>query len=327
MRNTLRLAALSTLVTSMVLPAALPANAESCSWQLKELASPAFKYVTDAAEGGWIVGSTDPSQSVVRQIRWRPDGTFEALGKGRLYRVNSSGVAISSEGTIVYADRSVKKPALPDWLGDMQLTAINNNGDVVGFGHTKNGQTDAARWSAADPGTAQRIPMPAGYSYLVPLDIDDQGNILFQAQAAGGAGFVSLVRQANGQVRQVVDPNGGGTINPHRIGGGKIVGTSSADGNVTWRTTQWNLDGAFLFAVDNSTEAGNVYINSSRQMTNRVKLNGKYQIGVYGDFTQTILGGEFDGAVPTAITDDGVITAQIYSGGGMRAATYKWTCK
>jgi hypothetical protein len=327
MRNSARLLALAALFTTAVLPA-VPAAADevACTWQATELPNNdpgSTNYVFDAAEGGWFAGSTDPSKDT-HQVRWRNDGSMETLDPGQLRGINSAGVAISSR-TAVYPNGTVRNlPAPPSIASGLYAVAITNTGDIIGYGWTSGGIAQSLLWPAGENNTVKVIEPPAGYDHLAAIDLDEQGWALFQARPTNGDTYDFLLRSPDGTFKDLDKP-APGDAQPFHLRGGKIVGVSQKGGNEPWATTEWDRDGKLLARYEGQN-GWSAFVDSNGRIADSRYVGGKYQIGVWENGVLTVLGSEFESASPYAITDDGVIAAQVYSDGKSRPVAYRHIC-
>lgn len=280
----------------------------------------------DAADGGWFVGTANPFGPSPSQLRWH-DGTVERTGNGVANAVNSHGTAVSGI-TVTKSDGSVRTLPVPSDLISAFATGINDHGDVIGHADD-HGRSAALLWEAH--GDRQVIQPPAGYDWLSGISVDNHGRTLVKAAHTPNAGNGDyFIRSRYGTYTMVDTPAPGAAIDGLRLRNGLIVGRSSLTSGDNWAPTVWNLSGKVVqrFTGDsaNRMPTDPVSVDSRGRVVAPWLVDGKARISLWDHGTQTILGTEFDGTVPVAITNDGVIAAQAFTGSTVHAVEYRHTC-
>ncbi|MEV6910382.1 hypothetical protein [Amycolatopsis sp. NPDC051071] len=303
------------------------AAADGCTWVRGTLPLPAGSTtgsVSGAANGGWFVGGGSTTDG----IRWH-NGVAENLGTAGgkqtdLNDVNSSGVAVGTtyansfpDGGVVYRNGRYETLPVPPGLRMGRAKAINDTGDIVGMASGIGDSFDLMLWPASAPGTVQRInPDPAVYSYVSPVDIDEQGRILIRAE---GSELAYFVREAGGSLTKLALKTD--YVNAFR--GGRISGEISENGKFV--TVDWDTTGRIVRRLD--VRARETAVDAGTLTTGTYRTADKqYAAGVWDGSTLTgtlLTDPDGDFAKPV-ITDDGVIAVSYYYTGVI--ATFTRTC-
>ncbi|UMP01465.1 hypothetical protein [Amycolatopsis sp. EV170708-02-1] len=298
-----------------------------CTWTPGTLPLPAGSttgQVSGAANGGWFVGSGSTTDGV----RWH-HGTAEILGQafGRqtiLRDINDSGVSVGTtivdsfeNGAVVHRNGRYEQLPVPQGYRAGRAKAINDAGDIVGMASRFADTFDLMLWPASTPGVVRVInPDPAVYSYVSPVDIDEQGRILIRAE---GQRLAYFVREAGGSLTELslktdrVDAFRGGRISGEIYENGKFV------------TVEWDTAGRIVRRLDVRARESVVDSGTLTSGTYRT-ADKRYAVGVWenGALTHTLLT-DTDGAFGRPVlTDDGVVTVSYYYTGVI--ATFTRSC-
>ncbi|HEX6343494.1 hypothetical protein [Umezawaea sp.] len=313
----LAVAGLTTAVTGT-------AAAAGCTWTRGALPLPAGStrgYVTGAANGGWFVGSGSTTDAV----RWH-GGQVENLGQAlgrqtQLTDVNSSGVAVGytyvetfRDGAFVHRGGRFERLPTPSGYRTSWGKAINDAGDVVGMASGIGDTFDLVLWPAATPGTPVVVnPDPALYSYVSPIDVDEQGRILLFAEGAETAHFV---RHPDGALTRLAVR----TTYVDAFRNGRVSGELYE--NRAYTTVEWDLDGQVVRrlgvrATETVVDSGTLTVGTYRTADKGYAL-GVWDGGVLADTLVANQDGTFGRPV---ITDDGVVAVHDDSAGTITTFT------
>lgn len=314
-----------------LLPAApVPAQAADCAWTMTVLPVPAGysdAHVTAAAAGGWSVGYMNGPSGTVN-ARWHGD-QVEDLGRAfdkqtDLRDVNSAGVTVGQTyvngdiaDAVVYRDGQYEYLPRPPGARRVRAIGINDTGDIVGAATTFIDDVQTLLWPAASPGTVQLInPDAAHYDYAAPIDIDEQGRILIQASHFGS--YEGFVRQTDGTFSKIQ----GLSLVLEGFRNGRAVGNDYVARKLVGM--EWDAQGRVVHQLaqrtsglrpDSGTGIAGIYRSGTEQHL------GVWQNGV---LTDTLPGTPTEElSNPAALTDDGVITANLTPEG---AVTYHRAC-
>ncbi|WP_410658859.1 hypothetical protein [Amycolatopsis sp. lyj-112] len=318
---TLALAGVSTVFTGSA------SAATGCTWTRGTLPLPAGSTtgsVSGAANGGWFVGGGSTTDGV----RWH-GGVAENLGTAfgkqtDLNDINSSGVAVGStianssyDGAVVYRGGQYEKLPVPQGLRMARAKAVNDAGDIVGMASGIGDAFDLLLWPASAPGTVQVInPDPAVYSYVSPVDIDEQGRILIRAQ---GSELAYFLREADGSLTKLALKTD--YVNAFR--GGRISGEISEAGK--WVSVEWDTTGQIVRRLD--VRARETVVDSGTLTSGTYRTADKqYAVGVWDGsaLTQTLLTDPDGDFAKPVLTDDGVIAVSYFYTGVI--ATFTRSC-
>lgn len=242
---------LATVAIAVAALAAGPAQAARLGWRPTVLPLPAG---ADAAGHGYLTGSNGRGEYTgsfivggkLQVVSWRggkpvlrgvPDGFEWAMAEDENGAGTVVGTAIDYDGSSV---RSFVLDAAgfhlretPAGYREAQTTAINARGDVVGQVFDEDPARNGAIVWPAD-GSAPVI-IPATHQYEIPLDIDDDGTVLFSS-------FESGLLWKDGVYRELTAP-GFQYTSGSAIRNGVVVGSAS-DGTVAGsRAMRWNSAG------------------------------------------------------------------------------------
>ncbi|SEB33750.1 hypothetical protein SAMN04489727_0831 [Amycolatopsis tolypomycina] len=242
---------LATVAIAVAALAAVPAQAAQLSWQPAVLPLPAG---ADPAGHGFLKASNGRGEYTgsfivdgkLQVVSWRggkpvlrgvPDGFEWAMAEDE----NGAGTVV---GTAIDYDTGAFRSFVLDATGfhlretpagyrEAQTTAVNARGDVLGqvFGEdpARNG---AIVWPA-DGGAP--VIIPATHQYEIPLNIDDDGTVLFSSYESG-------LLWKDGSYRELTAP-GFRYTSGSAIRNGVVVGSAS-DGTVAGsRAMRWNSAG------------------------------------------------------------------------------------
>ncbi|MFD5245915.1 hypothetical protein ACFWIW_15280 [Amycolatopsis sp. NPDC058340] len=308
MRTTKILLAVTLVFTGL---SAGTASADTgCTWTPGTLPLPAGSttgHVSGAANGGWFVGSGSTTDGV----RWH-DGTAEILGQAfghqtMLRDINDSGESVGTtivdsfeNGAVVHRNGRYEQLPLPQGYRAGRAKAINDAGDIVGMASRFADTFDLMLWPASAPGSVQVInPDPAVYSYVSPVDIDEQGRILIRAE---GQRLAYFVRETGGSLTEL-------SLKTDRVDafrGGRISGAIYENGKFV--TVEWDTAGQIVRRLDVRAQESVVDSGTLTSGTYRT-ADKQYAVGVWenGALTHTLLT-DPDGAFGRPVlTDDGVV--------------------
>ncbi|WP_242545890.1 hypothetical protein [Amycolatopsis sp. MtRt-6] len=243
---------LATVAIAVAALAAGPAQAAQLSWRPTLLPLPAG---ADPAGRGYLTASNGRGEYTgsfivggkLQVVSWRggkpvlrgvPDGYEWAMAEDE----NGAGTVV---GTAIDYDASPGgRPFVLDAAGfhlretpagyrEAQTRAVNARGDVLGqVFHEDPARNGAVVWPA--DGSAPVI-IPATHEYEIPMDIDDDGTVLFSAYGSG-------LLWKDGVYRKLTAP-GFRYTSGSAIRNGVVVGSAS-DGTVAGsRAMRWNSAG------------------------------------------------------------------------------------
>lgn len=188
-----RSAIISTIIVAAGLVGAGQANA-AAGWQPTVLPLP------DNWRGGWAVGTdgkgeysgtyVDGDTGLSKVLIWRggpptvvnpPSGCDDVAARGenaaRVIAVEASGCGDGADwGAYTYSGGQYHRLPLPAGYPDSFTTAINQRGDVLGQAGPRAEPEVTVVWRPA----AQPVVIPDTVGGQTPVDIDDDGTILFQ---------------------------------------------------------------------------------------------------------------------------------------------------
>jgi hypothetical protein len=309
------------------------ATATDCTWDQVGLAvtgRTTDSSIHAAANGGWFAGDTDATGAT----RWHGHSpTYLGWAFGRqtmLSDVNSSGVTVGTtivnsfeDGAVVY--RGSRFESLPTLQG-MRMPrafAINDAGDIVGTANRLADMFNATLWPAASPGAVVEInPDPAVYSYVSPVDIDEQGRILLKADGVNGMDF--FLRYPDGTMTKLSLP---AVQYVDAFRNGRILGQHAKDGKLT--TAEWDLSGQLVreypfFIREAAIDSG------SRVVGTHLTADRTYVLGLWenGELVHTFATSANGDLGWPSITDDGVVATSLTNPATGRSVATAWraTC-
>lgn len=252
--SVLRSAALLTslVVAGSVFAGITPAAAETSSCVATELPLPAgtpsdvFAGLSASdSSGRYQLGSLQDVQGNRTSLFWTDRGAPVVLapfpGTNSPVDVNSkgtvAGVTQDADGKVqpwLYSRGVARKLAVPAHLNGVTLRAINDRGDVVGYGQdTVTGHTVPVVWPGG--GKPQRLHA-SGSAYAV--DINESGVVVGSTWTDDGE--TALVWKAWDAKPVTLTGEAGANVSPTKIRGNWIVGIQTlSDGSVIG--ARWNL--------------------------------------------------------------------------------------
>ncbi|MBE8522854.1 hypothetical protein ILP97_36110 [Amycolatopsis sp. H6(2020)] len=242
---------LATVAIAVAALGAGPAQAARLSWRPAVLPLPAG---ADPAGHGYLTGSNGRGEYTgsfnvggkLQVVSWRggkpvlrgvPDGFEWAMAEDENGAGTVVGTAIDYDGggvrSFVLDAAGFHLRETPAGYKEAQTTAVNARGDVLGQVFHEDPARDGAIVWPAD-GSAPVI-IPATHQYEIPLDIDDDGTVLFSS-------FESGLLWKGGTYRALTAP-GFQYTSGSAIRNGVVVGSAS-DGTVAGsRAMRWNSAG------------------------------------------------------------------------------------
>jgi len=314
-----------------------PAAAD-CTWTMTALPmldGYTRSHVSAAADGRWSVGEMSGGGLGDTAVRWHGD-QVENLGRAfdkqtELHDVNSSGVAVGMtwanadiDAAIVY--RAGRFEYLPRPPGTTRVRAkrINDAGDIVGAASTGRDDVQVLLWPAASPGTVLMVnPDPHRYWSTAPVDLDEQGRILIEANTADGT--ENLVWHPDSTVTTIPSTS---TTWLDGFRDGRVVGQTYVPGR-RMVGTEWDLTGQVVHQLAERVQR--LVVDSGTTIAGVYRDGTEYRLGVWenGILTATLEGSPYPILTnPATLTDDGVLAATISPLGANEhaAVTYHRTC-